>query len=58
MLKGDDLKYLYSYLSGIIGKPVYSHEVPKVIDLYKDTTIKNDFLALCRTATEEDQSGE
>lgn len=53
MLKGDDLKYLYSYLSGIIGRPVYSHEIPAVIDQYRNTAIKNDFLALCRNATEE-----
>mgnify|MGYP003375525846 CR=1 FL=1 len=53
MLKGNDLKYLYDYLSGIIGRPVYSHEIPAVIDQYKNTIIKNDFLALCRNATEE-----
>lgn len=53
MLKDNDLKYLYDYLSGIIGRPVYSHEIPAVIDQYKNTIIKNDFLALCRNATEE-----
>lgn len=53
MLKGNDLKYLYDYLSGIIGRPVYSHEIPAVIDQYKNTIIKNDFLALCRNETEE-----
>lgn len=53
MLKGNDLKYLYDYLSGIIGRPVYSHEIPAVIEQYKNTIIKNDFLALCRNATEE-----
>ena len=52
MLKGNDLKYLYDYLSGIIGRPVYSHEIPAVIDQYKNTIIKNDFLALCRNATD------
>lgn len=53
MLKGNDLKYLYDYLSVIIGRSVYSHEIPAVIDQYKNTIIKNDFLALCRNATEE-----
>lgn len=53
MLKGNDLKYLYSYLSGIIGRPVYSHEIPAVIEKHKDTMIKDDFLALCRNATDE-----
>lgn len=32
MLKGDNLKYLYDYLSGMIGRPVYSHEIPSVIE--------------------------
>lgn len=54
MLKGNDLKYLYDYLSGIIGRPVYSHEIPAVIDQYRNTVIRNDFLALCRNAAEED----
>ncbi len=52
MLKGNDLKYLYDYLSGIIGRPVYSHEIPAVIDQYRNTAIRNDFLALCRNAEE------
>ncbi len=53
MLKDNDLKYLYGYLSGIIGRPVYTHEIPAVIEQYKNTIIKNDFFALCRNATEE-----
>lgn len=52
MLKGNDMKYLYDYLSGIIGRPVYSHEIPAVIDQYRNTAIRNDFLALCRNAEE------
>jgi hypothetical protein len=54
MLKGDNLKYLYDYLSGMIGRPVYSHEIPSVIEQYRDTTIKDDFIALCRNAKEAD----
>ena len=53
MLNGNDLSYLYDYLSGIIGRPVYSHEIPAVIEQYKKTIIKNDFLSLCKNATEE-----
>ncbi len=33
MLKGSDLKYLYNYLSGFIGRPVYSHEIPAVAEI-------------------------
>ncbi|MEE5993995.1 MAG: hypothetical protein V3G42_12265 [Oscillospiraceae bacterium] len=53
MLKGDDLFYFYDYLSGIIGRPVYTHEIPRVVDYYRDTAIRNDFLALCRNAKED-----
>lgn len=52
MLKGNDLKYLYGYLSGIIGRPVYSHEIPAVCMQFRDK-IREDFLALCRNATDD-----
>ena len=51
MLKGDDLKYLYDYLSGFIGKPIYSHEIPAVCMQYYEQ-IKKDFIDLCRNAKE------
>lgn len=51
MLKGKDLKYLYRYLSGFIGRPVYSHEIPAVAMQYREQ-IREDFLALCRDATD------
>ena len=53
MLKGNDLKYLYNYLSGLIGRPVYTHEIPAIAEAYKDQ-IREDFLALCRNAKEAD----
>ena len=53
MLKGNDLFYFYDYLSGIIGRPVYTHEIPRVVDYYRDTQIRNDFLDLCRNAKED-----
>lgn len=53
MLKGNDLKYLYDYLSGIIGRPVYSHEIPAVCMQFHEQ-IKEDFIALCRNAKEAD----
>ena len=52
MLKGSDLKYLYNYLSGFIGRPVYSHEIPTVVESYKEQ-IREDFLALCRNAADD-----
>ena len=53
MLKGKDLRYLYNYLSGFIGRPVYSHEIPAVTETYKEQ-IREDFLELCRNAKEAD----
>ena len=51
MLKGSDLKYLYDYLSGFIGRPVYTHEIPAVAAAYREQ-IREDFIALCRNATD------
>lgn len=53
MLKGSDLKYLYSYLSGIIGRPVYSHEIPAVCMRFREQ-IRKDFIDLCRNAKENE----
>ena len=51
MLKGIDLKYLYNYLSGFIGRPVYSHEIPAVCMQFREQ-IREDFIALCRNASD------
>ena len=53
MLKGDDLKYLYDYLSGFIGRRVYTHEIPAVAEACREQ-IRKDFLELCRNAKEAD----
>ena len=50
MLKGDDLKYLYEYLSDIIGRKIYTHEIPAVVSHFKNTVIQEDFLSLCENA--------
>ena len=36
---------LYDYLSELIGRPIYTHEIPTVLDEYHDK-IKQDFVAL------------
>ena len=53
MLKGDDLFHFYDYISGIIGRPIYTHEIPRVVDYYRDTRIRDDFLVLCKNAEED-----
>jgi hypothetical protein len=52
MLQGSDLKYLYDYLSGLIGRPIYSHEIPTVCMQFKEQ-IRKDFIDLCRNAADE-----
>lgn len=54
MLRGDDLKYLYRYLSEIIGRPVFSHEIAEVCEQFRDR-IKADFIALCRNASDDNE---
>ena len=51
MLKGDDLKYLYQYLSKFIDRPIYTHEIPAVCMQFREQ-IRDDFTALCRNATD------
>ncbi len=53
MLKGNDLKYLYDYLSGFIGRKKYTHEIPSVCMQFREQ-IREDFIALCRNAKEAD----
>ncbi len=53
MLKGDDLKYLYRYLSKFIDCPIYTHEIPAVCMQFREQ-IKKDFVELCRNAKEAD----
>ena len=53
MLRGDDLKYLYRYLSKFIDRPIFTHEIPVVCMQFRDQ-IREDFIALCRDAKEGD----
>ena len=36
---------LYKYLSELVGRPIYTHEIPAVLDEYH-SKIKQDFVAL------------
>ncbi len=51
MLKGDELKYLYDYLSGFIGRKIYTLEIPAIAAYYCEQ-IREDFLEICRSATD------
>ena len=52
MLRGDDLKYLYQYLSKFIDRPIFSHEIPAVCMQFREQ-IREDFLAICRNAADD-----
>jgi hypothetical protein len=53
LLRGTDLSYLYKYLSGIIGRPIFTHEIPAVVAQYKDSIIRHDFCTICQEATDD-----
>lgn len=40
-----ELDDLYKYLSELVGRPVYTHEIPAVLDEY-NSKIKQDFVML------------
>ena len=40
-----ELEDLYKYLSELVGRPVYTHEIPAVLDEYH-SKIKQDFVTL------------
>lgn len=52
MLAGDNLGVYYKYVEEKIGRPVYTHEMYELADEIKEKS-KDDFLELCRTATDE-----
>lgn len=52
MLQGNDLGELYEYVEEKIGRPVFSHEFYTLADEIKEKS-KDDFLELCRNATDE-----
>ena len=48
MLTGDKLSVFYEYVEGIMGRPVYTHEMgTKVVDDLIKEKARPDFMALC-----------
>ena len=52
MLQGRDINIFYEYLEKLIGRPVYTHEIPILCDEIKNKS-KKDFIKLCENATNE-----
>lgn len=51
MLAGDKLKVFYDYVSEIIGRPVYTHELPSLLNTIKEAAFP-DFCMICKTESE------
>ena len=49
MLIGDDIKIFYEYITRLMDKPIYSHELPEYADEIKERA-KSDFIEICKSA--------
>lgn len=49
MLQGEDLKYFYRYVESLLERPVFTHEIPDLLDKIHDLS-KPDFEYLCKYA--------
>lgn len=54
-LAGKDLNYFYAYASELLGRDVYSHEMPDLADELKEKS-KIDFIRICQSASETQQA--
>jgi len=54
MLTGEDIGIFYKYIEDKIGRPIWTHELaaPEMWHRIKEAC-KEDFIELCRTATDE-----
>ena len=55
MLTGDDRYIFYKYIAEIMGRPVFTHEIPLLAEEIKEKA-KPDFVRLCKEAVNNDQS--
>lgn len=51
MLSGDDFSIFHKYVEDLMGRPVYTHEFPALMDEIKKMA-RSEFLRLCREAKE------
>ena len=53
MLKGEDFDLFYEYLKEIMGRPIFTHEIP-IFEKEIKKAAEADFMALCKNATESE----
>lgn len=56
MLTGDKIQIFYDYVTELVGRPVWTHEMPALAEMIKEKS-KADFLKLCRETTEQIKHG-
>lgn len=52
-LQGENLVQYGRYVSEILGRPVFTHEIPSLSDEIREKS-KPDFIKLCESATDDD----
>lgn len=50
--KGEQLRYFYQYVEGLLGRPVYTHEIALLADKIKELS-REDFTKLCEVEDDE-----
>lgn len=53
MLTGNETVHFCKYVAEIMGKPIFTHELPVYRDEIKEKS-KADFINLCRTAADDE----
>ena len=48
MLTGNKYQIFHEYIEEIMGRPIYTHELPYLFDSIREKS-KNDFIALCES---------
>lgn len=51
MLQGEDFDIYHKYITNLMGRPVFIHEIPSLWKVIKDRA-RADFIDICRTATD------
>lgn len=49
MLQGEDFDIYHKYITDLLGRPVFIHEIPRLDKIIKEKS-REDFIELCRTA--------
>lgn len=51
MLQGEDFGIFHKYITDIMGRPVFTHEIPRLAQIIKERS-REDFIRICKEATD------